>query len=573
MKAPEITPLEGKRLKVIIVEKEYSEPFWIMEPLSYYIPKNTFSIFKPTIAFCTFLRKLINEVKPDFMTEERGNRSDKQFNEENPIAKIANENNIPFFAVDMDDARAHAVSMLEEKKQLKNYILKALQELPAGEDIKREYLLAYGRTLQEEIEGIEREIKFSVRESWIALGIIENARKLEKEELLCIHISSPEHVSGVKRLLESMNVDVEVIQPVKKMISSSEKFSGVGLEDLLKSLQIQVKSVIKTDSENIPYMLFLLDTEEKVSPFDICMAYDSGFNVVIPYGNVAPEEARKIVQDALFSRSSIGVKHTCFFIGGKNMEKAEEILKVVRESMFPPFQTNVIIDPAGAYTTAASLVAKIEYSLTKHNLGDLRDKKIAIFGTGAVGRVAAILLTRLGCKVTIISPSSRPDGEEYIASVCKMLHEKYGVSVEGAFAPTVEKKLKLINDANIIICAAAPGIQIISKEMLNQMKSVKIVADVNAVPPLGVEGIKPNDDMREISPGIFGIGALTIGKLKYRVEQEILKEARKEGGKGNIYSYDYAMNLAKKILGEKASATKLSITIGYSSNSLPEQRK
>ena len=569
MKALEITPLENRRLRVIIVEKEYSEPFWILEPLSDYASKKIFSRFKPTIAFCTFLKKLIDEVKPDFITEERGNRSDKQFNEENPLAKIANEKKIPFFAVDMDEnARSYITSMLEEKRQLRDRILKALQELSGEDDIRREYLLAYGQSLQEEIEEMEREIKFSVRESWIAMEIMENARKFERDELLCIHISSPEHIEGVKRLLESVDVDVEVIQPTKKLISSIEGFSTTRLEDLLKSMQIQVKPKIRTYSENIPYILFFLDPGEKASPFDICMAYDAGFNVVIPYENVAPREAKKIVQDALFSRDPRGVKRTCFFIGGKNMEKAEEVLKVVRESMFPPFQTNIIIDPAGAYTTAASLVAKIEHSLTKSNLGDLRNKRVAVFGTGAVGRVAAILLARLGCKVTIISPSNRPDGEEYITGVSRLLREKYGVSVEGASAPTPEKKLKLMDNADVIICAAAPGVRIITKEMLDQMKFVKVVADVNAVPPLGIEGIKLNDDMREIAPGIFGIGALTIGKLKYKVERGILEEARRNGGKGNVYSYDYAMDLARKILRGKLSAAKLAVTISYPSNSL-----
>jgi len=86
--------------------------------------------------------------------------------------------------------------------------------------------------------------------------------------------------------------------------------------------------------------------------------------------------------------------------------------------------------------------------------------------------------------------------------------------------------------------------------------------------PLGIEGIKLNDDMREIAPGIFGIGALTIGKLKYKVERGILEEARRNGGKGNVYSYDYAMDLARKILRGKLSAARLAVTISYPSNSL-----
>jgi len=73
LKALEITPLEGKNLRVIIVEKEYSEPFWVVEPTNNHVPKNILaSRFKPSIAFCNFLEKLLDEVRPDFMTEERG---------------------------------------------------------------------------------------------------------------------------------------------------------------------------------------------------------------------------------------------------------------------------------------------------------------------------------------------------------------------------------------------------------------------------------------------------------------------------------------------------------------------
>jgi hypothetical protein len=32
LKSLEIAPIEGKKLKVLVVEKEYSEPFWIVEP-------------------------------------------------------------------------------------------------------------------------------------------------------------------------------------------------------------------------------------------------------------------------------------------------------------------------------------------------------------------------------------------------------------------------------------------------------------------------------------------------------------------------------------------------------------
>jgi methylene-tetrahydromethanopterin dehydrogenase len=571
METLEIKPLEGKTLKVIIVEKEYSEPFWIVEPSNNHVPKNILSSrFKPSIAFCNFFEKLIDEVKPDFITEELGNRSVKEFNEANVLAQISQKAKIPFFAVDIDEnARGYVASLIEEKRLLRDKILKALEEMPDENNTEKEYLIAYGQCLQQEIEELEREAKFSVRESWIAMGILENARKMEKTEITCVHVSSPEHMSGVKKLLESVDVDVETVQPTKKLIFAKEKAPMAEIEDLLKSMQIQVKPVVKASSEEAPYILFFLDTDKRASPFDICMAYDAGFSVVVPYENVTTDEAKKIVQDAIFSRDPKGIKRTCFFIGGKDMEKAEEVLKVVRETMFPPFQANTIIDPAGAYTTAAAMVAKVEDALAKSKLGNLKDKRVAVFGTGAVGRVAAILLAKLGCNVMIVSPNpDRKDGDEYVSRLSTLLRERYGVEVEGVFAPTPEKKVEVINIADVILCASVAGVRIITKDMLEKVKLVKVIADVNAVPPLGVEGMKLDDDMREFAPGIFGIGPLTIGRLKYKLEREILREARRNG-KGTVYNYNYAMELARKILKGEIPAAKLAVTVSYP----PKERK
>lgn len=569
MKSLEIAPLEEKMLRVIIVEKEYSEPFWLIEPQSDYKPKSVLSpILRPSIAFSNFLERLIEEVDPDFATEEQGNRSVDEFGEKNVIAQLFKKKDIPFSAVDIDeDAKGRLASVMEDKKQLRDRIFNALEKLLLEEnrarETEKEYLTAYGQCLQQEIEEAEREVKFSVREDWIVMGILERAKKIEKEEITCIHISSPEHVSGVKRLLESLSVEVETIQPVKKLLLTEKNASSEELADLLKSMQIQVKPLIKKTAEEYPNLLFFLDTDKRASPFDISMAYDAGFSAVIPYENATTEDAKRIVQDAMFSRDPKGIKHTCFFIGGKDMEKAEDLLKVIRDSMFPPFEASTIVDPGGAYTTAAAMIAKVEDALTRSKLGSLKDKSCAVFGTGAIGRVAAILLARLGCNVMIVSPNpERLNGEEYVDNLSIFLRDKYGVDVKGVFAPTPQKKVEVMKKADVIFCVSVAGVRIINKENLNELKLAKVIADVNAVPPLGVEGMKLDDDMREIAPGIFGIGALTIGRLKYKLEKEILKEARRNG-KGTVYNYNYAFQLARKILKGEISALKLAVTVNY----------
>jgi len=567
----EITPLKDRKLVTLMVEKEYNEPFWLVTPPSSQPPQNLRALARPSIAFQSFLEKLIKKVNPDFATEELGLRSVKEFYEDNALAKLFERNKVPFYPVDIDEnARSYLALQMDEKRLLRDRILQALDELSKEKgktqesSMKEEYLVAYGQYLQSELEEQEREAGFPVRDSWIVMKILNNAREQNSNgEITCLHISSPEHTDGVKELLQSLDAKVETIKVSKEVIPNLPDTShSKEMEDLLQSMKIQVKPVIKTASDEAPYLLFFLDTDRIASPFDVCMAYDAGFDAVIPYENVTPEDAKKIVQDAIFSRGPKAVKHTCFFIGGKDVAKAEEIGEAVERTMFPPFEASIIIDPGGAYTTAAAAVAGVEESLAANKLGSLKDKTCAVFGTGVVGRIIAVLLTRLGCDVSIVSLNpKRTRGDEYAGELAEGLRSRYGAEVEGIFAPTSAKKLEVLRRAEVIFCAGTRGVRVIEKELLRELKLLKVMADINAIPPLGVEGIKLEDDMREIMPGIFGIGALTIGRLKHKVEKEMLKKVR-GNGKGT-YNYNFALELARTLLEAKISPAKLALTLSY----------
>ena len=51
-----------------------------------------------------------------------------------------------------------------------------------------------------------------------------------------------------------------------------------------------------------PYILHMLTPGTNVSPFDVNMAIDAGYDVVIPYTAVTLEEVTALIQDAIFSR-------------------------------------------------------------------------------------------------------------------------------------------------------------------------------------------------------------------------------------------------------------------------------
>lgn len=569
METLELKPLTKKKLGVLIIEKEYNEPFQLTEQVSN--PLN--SILKPSIGFYKFLEAVVSKVKVDFATEELGMRSQKDFYEDNVSAEVFQKANIPYFPVDIDEnAKNYLATALDKKIELRNSILKALEALSKqkakNESMEKEYLIAYGQGLQAEIEEQEAEVNFSVRESWITMGIMNHAREIDgKEEIICLHICSPKHADAIKQLLESLNVNVEVAKLSKKVISATaEVSSSHELENWLQSIQVQVKPVIGKGGENPPHLLFYLDTDPKASPFDICMAYDAGYNAVIPYENVTAEDSKTIALDALLSRGPKGAKNTVFMIGGKNAEKAEEVLEAVKNAMFPPFKGNIIVDPAGAYTTAAAMVAKAENALMSNKLGELKDKTCAIMGTGAVGQIAAVLLAKMGCNVMIASLNpKRVDGKEHAERIAKLLAKDHGVQVEGVYAPTAASKIEILKKADVIMCAGIRGIQIIDKEMLNEVKHMKVLLDINAVPPLGIEGINLKDDMKEIMSGIFAIGAIAVGELKHKLEKEILREARTSGK--DVFNYNVALPLARKLLEKRLFPAKMMMTLSYSKNS------
>ena len=60
-------------------------------------------------------------------------------------------------------------------------------------------------------------------------------------------------------------------------------------------------------------ILHMISPQENVSPFDVNMACDAGYDVVIPYTSVNLTDVKGLVQDAIFSRSVNNAKKTGVF--------------------------------------------------------------------------------------------------------------------------------------------------------------------------------------------------------------------------------------------------------------------
>ena len=270
-----------------------------------------------------------------------------------------------------------------------------------------------------------------------------------------------------------------------------------------------------------PYLLHMITPEKNISPFDANMAFDAGWDSIIPYTNVTMEEIQALVQDTIFSRSPSTVsKRTAIFIGGRDTHIAMDMLEETKKHMGPPFEVPVFAAPSGAFTTAAGMVAKTEKALKdKFNL-DFENLKIAILGgTGPVGVASAVISSKAGNDVILIGRN-----QEKTEKVVEMCNVKYGSN--SVVVGLDENKSTILSDVDVVFNTGAAGIQLMDDSLVKASSQIKICADVNAVPPSGIAGVEANDDvvkMENASNDCYGIGALAIGNIKYKSQHDCLK--------------------------------------------------
>jgi methylene-tetrahydromethanopterin dehydrogenase len=292
------------------------------------------------------------------------------------------------------------------------------------------------------------------------------------------------------------------------------------------------------------HILHMLTPLKQMSPFDVNMALDAGFDAVVPYVDVKLEEVAGLVQDAIFSRPPDAGVDTGIFIAGKNVSLALDMFDAAKKSMVPPFQISVFADPAGSFTTAAAMVAKVEKALEKKFDRELKDRRIAIFGaTGVVGFCTAVIAAKEGAHITIVGH----DGDARVKKVAAEIKSRFSVSVEAADGSTDARKKKLVAASEVILAAAKAGVQVISKAELAGADGLLIAADVNAVPPAGIEGltVHANAEPLEATKAV-GIGPLAIGNVKYKTEFGLFKRMI-DAEKTVTFDFQDAFSLAREI--------------------------
>ncbi len=297
------------------------------------------------------------------------------------------------------------------------------------------------------------------------------------------------------------------------------------------------------------YILHMITPAKNLSPFDVNMGIDAGWQVAIPYTSVETGEVRDLVQDAIFSRGPSGVKRTGIFLGGRDLHIAMDMLEVARDAMVPPFEVSVFADPSGAFTTAAGMVAKVEQHLAKRHNTTLKDRCVlALGGTGPVGAAASVLAAKAGARVKIIG--RQIDKAKQVADTC---NRRYGANLTGIEGEADDHKGELIKQAEVVFATAKAGVEVLNHDLVAAAPRLLVAADVNAVPPPGIAGVDAKADgvnIKGSNSGAVGVGALAIGDVKYHVQHRLLKQMV-DSDKPVYLHFEHAFKVAREHVGER----------------------
>jgi methylenetetrahydrofolate/methylenetetrahydromethanopterin dehydrogenase (NADP+) len=260
-------------------------------------------------------------------------------------------------------------------------------------------------------------------------------------------------------------------------------------------------------------ILIQLDTDPHPSTFDRVVAVDAGAEEIFSYGDVTPENVTALVHGAMFTRGPKDLANTAIFVGGSDVAAGEAVFQQVQKTFFGPVRVSVMMDSNGSNTTAAAAVL----SALKH-VGPTDGETLVLGGTGPVGLRAAQILAGLGNRVRV-SSRSVARAEQACAAILKHVPEANLTPFAAGNAEEVEQAC---HGVNVIIAAGAAGIQLVSAEQRRASETLKVAIDLNAVPPLGLEGIDMMDRAKEID-GCCCYGAIGVGGLKMKIHKAAIQ--------------------------------------------------
>lgn len=283
-------------------------------------------------------------------------------------------------------------------------------------------------------------------------------------------------------------------------------------------------------------LLLQLDSSRHASVFDQVVAYDAGADEIMSADGVTPADVRDLIHGCIFTRGPKHLNSTAVFIGGADMSAGEALLDAAQQAFFGPFRVSLMLDSNGSNTTAVAAVVKIVRAVG----GDVRGQRIVVTaGTGPVGLRAAGLLAQAGAKVMITSRRA-PDGDRAKAAIRK----RFGGVVDATCLTDAAGAATCLEGAQVLLNCGPAGVQLVSRAAWANRAGLTVAVDLNAVPPMGVEGIEPTDD-GVTRDGVTCFGALGVGNFKMSIHKASI--ARLFESNDAVLDAESILELAQKI--------------------------
>jgi hypothetical protein len=268
-----------------------------------------------------------------------------------------------------------------------------------------------------------------------------------------------------------------------------------------------------------PTILLQLDTDPQPSVFDAVVAADSGVAHLLRHGGVTPANVTGLVHGALFTRGPADLARTAIFIGGSDVQAAEAVAKTVHETFFGPFHVSVLFDANGCNTTAAAAVLAVIEGLEKTR-GSLDGATVAVLAaTGPVGQRVARLLLGLGERISVRLGSRSP---ARAAATAEALKAQTGREAHPFATADADSLTAMLDGADAVVAAGAAGARLLPGTAWVG-STIKTLIDLNAVPPLGIEGVEATDRGQDRS-GVLCWGALGVGAMKMKIHRKALQQ-------------------------------------------------
>jgi len=256
-------------------------------------------------------------------------------------------------------------------------------------------------------------------------------------------------------------------------------------------------------------ILIQLDGDPHPSVFDAVVAIDAGADVLLPFGGVRPEQVRDLVYGAIFTRGPKDLRRTAVFIGGRDVATGEAILEAAAGSLMGPLRVSIMLDANGANTTASAAVIAAGRHVTLNGC-----KALVLGATGPVGQRVVRLLAHEGAGVRV---GSRDQARA--AGICDRVADVVAdAKLEPVAIASPDDLAAALAGVELVIAAGAAGATLLPADARTACPSLKVAIDLNAVPPVGIEGVDVMDHAAE-HDGVTCYGAIGTGGTKMKIHK------------------------------------------------------